>query len=120
MDRLKIFIVDDERLARDELRFLLGHHPEAVVVGEAGGVKDASEAIAQLHPDVIFLDLQLRGESGLDLLAHLEDGSRVIFVTGFEERALKELESQHWDYLLKPVNPTRLRPVIQQLTREMH
>ncbi len=112
---LTTFIIDDERLARDELRFLLADHPEAVVVGEADGVETAREALTRLQPDVIFLDVQLRGESGLDLLDHVPASSKIIFVTGFEEQALQELEEKAFEYLLKPVNPARLARVLKRL-----
>ena len=115
MATLTTFIVDDERLARDELRFLLADHPEAEVVGEADGVDAAREALVHLQPDVIFLDVQLRGESGLDLLDYVPASSKIIFVTGFEEQALQELETKAFEYLLKPVNPARLARVLERL-----
>lgn len=115
--RLKTFIIDDERLARDELRFLLADHPEAVVVGEADGVQAARDALGALQPDVVFLDVQLRGESGLDLLDDVPQSTKIIFVTGFEEQALEVLHARAYEYLLKPVNPARLALVIDRLLR---
>ena len=115
IERLKTFIIDDERLARDELRFLLAAHPETVVVGEDCEVKSALEGIARLQPDVVFLDLQLRGESGLDLLEHLPDSTKIVFVTGFEEQAMQALEKGAYEYLLKPINPARLALIIKEL-----
>lgn len=115
MDTLRVVIVDDERLARDELRFLLASFPNTVVVGEADGVETGIEAIAQYEPDVIFLDLQLRGDSGLRLLEYCTDASRIVFVTGFEEQALLELEQSAHVYLLKPINPARLDSVMEDL-----
>lgn len=115
MHKLKVFIVDDERLARDELRFLLTDHPETDIVGEADGVQTAIEALRNVNPDVIFLDLQLRGESGLQLLDYFSTTSKVIFVTGFEEQVMEALEERSLFYLLKPVNPVRLGTVISNL-----
>lgn len=115
MDRLRIVIVDDERLAREELRFLLAGHPDIEVIGEAESVRAALEMAALRRPDVIFMDVQLRGESGFDLLDRQVQAPCIVFVSDFDEYAIHELERQAFDYLLKPVNPVRLAPVLARL-----
>jgi two-component system, LytTR family, response regulator len=101
-------IVDDERLGRAELRRLLAAHPEVEVVGEA---RDADEALAlteRLQPDLLFLDIQMPGRSGFELLEQLERVPLVIFTTAYDEYALRAFEVNALDYLLKPVAPERL------------
>lgn len=105
---MKALIVDDERLARAELRRLLEPHTEIEIVGE---VRDADEALAQidsLQPDLLFLDIQMPGRNGFELLAELERVPLVIFTTAYDEYALKAFEVNALDYLLKPVAPDRL------------
>jgi DNA-binding LytR/AlgR family response regulator len=103
-----LLIIDDERLARLELRRLLAAHPEVEIAGEARDGEEALALIAKLAPDVIFLDIQMPGMSGFDLLERLEDLPQVIFTTAYDEYALKAFEVNALDYLLKPVAPARL------------
>ncbi len=106
---MKVLLIDDERLARSELRRLLAVFPDVVVVGEAANARQARELLATLAPDLIFLDVQMPGESGLELLASLEPPvPRVIFTTAYDEFAAKAFELNALDYLLKPVDPARL------------
>jgi two-component system LytT family response regulator len=105
---LRALIVDDERLARLALRTLLASDPEVVVVGEASGVDGAEALIRREHPRVVFLDIQLRGETGFDLLARNAGDFLVVFVTAFDAYAVRAFEVHALDYLLKPVDPTRL------------
>src|SRR5512133_1127119 len=105
MTKLKAIIVDDERLARVNLRNLLEHHPEIEVVGEAGSCKSAIESISFYKPQLIFLDIQLSGETGFDLLEMIDNSIKVIFVTAYDEYAIRAFEVNAVDYLLKPVNP---------------
>jgi two-component system LytT family response regulator len=112
---LTAIIIDDERLARKDLASLLSEHPAINVVGEADNVSAAIIAIEQLNPDVIFLDIQMPGESGFDLLNKINIKAKVIFVTAFDEYAIRAFEVNALDYLLKPVNPDRLARAIERL-----
>jgi len=112
---MKALIIDDERLARLELRRLLGAHPEVEIVGEARGGEEALALIAKLGPDLLFLDIQMPGMSGFDLLERLEDLPQVIFTTAYDEYALKAFEVNALDYLLKPVAPARLAAALARV-----
>ncbi len=114
--RLRALIVDDERLARVELVKLLGARPEVEVVGEAADAAEAARRIAELRPDVVFLDVQMPGRSGFELLDDVEGGFEVVFVTAYDAHALRAFEVNALDYLLKPVNPARLAETIERLT----
>ncbi|MEQ8581860.1 MAG: LytTR family DNA-binding domain-containing protein [Marinoscillum sp.] len=115
---MKTLIVDDERLARKELMSLLEPHKKIEVVGEATDADDAIEKINELNPDLIFLDIQMPGKSGFDLLESLDHVPRVIFTTAYDEFALKAFEVNALDYLLKPVQPERLEEAIAKLQVE--
>jgi two-component system LytT family response regulator len=112
---MKALIIDDERLARLELRRLLGAHPEVEIAGEARGGEEALALIPKLVPDVIFLDIQMPGMSGFDLLERLDDLPQVIFTTAYDEYALKAFEVNALDYLLKPVAPARLAAALARV-----
>lgn len=101
-------IVDDERLARLELRRLLAAHPEVEIVGEARRVEEALELVPKLAPDLIFLDIQMPGMTGFDLLERLEDIPQIIFTTAYDAYAIRAFEVNALDYLLKPIAPARL------------
>ena len=106
---MKALIIDDERLARSELRRLLAEFPGVKVAGEAANAKQAREQLAALKPDLLFLDVQMPGETGLELLDSLEPPiPHVIFTTAYDEFAVKAFELNAIDYLLKPVDPVRL------------
>ena len=105
---MKALIVDDERLARLELRRLLGEHPEVEIAGEARSGEEALALVPQLAPDVMFLDIQMPGMTGFDLLERLEDLPQVIFTTAYDQYAIKAFEANVLDYLLKPIVPARL------------
>jgi two-component system LytT family response regulator len=105
---MRALIVDDERLARAELRRLLAVHPGLQIVGEAANPDEARRAIEALRPDLVFLDVQMPGESGFDLLATLDDAPAVIFTTAFDQYALRAFDVSALDYLLKPIEPARL------------
>ena len=115
---MKALIVDDERRARNELKRLLKAHPEIEVVGESARADDALVAIEKLAPDLLFLDIQMPGKSGFDLLAEIHDLPRVIFTTAFDEYALRAFEFHPFDYLLKPIEPKRLAQSLAQLTTD--
>ncbi len=116
---IKAIIIDDERLARNELKKLLQQHPEINIIDEASGVDEGIEKIDISHPDLIFLDIQMPGKTGFDLLAELEKAPRVIFTTAYDEFALKAFEVNALDYLLKPIDPQRLADAIQKLQTEI-
>jgi two-component system, LytTR family, response regulator len=113
---MRALIVDDERRARSELKRLLRAHPEIEVVGESANAEEALSAIEKLSPDLLFLDVQMPGKSGFDLLAEIENLPRVIFTTAFDEYALRAFEFHAFDYLLKPIEPKRLAESLAQLT----
>jgi two-component system LytT family response regulator len=112
---MNALIIDDERMARQELKRLLSAHPDIEIVGEANTGEQALELIPRLAPDVIFLDVQMPGMSGFELLEHLDDVPQVIFTTAFDEYALKAFEVSALDYLLKPVVPARLAAAVTKL-----
>jgi two-component system, LytTR family, response regulator len=113
---MKALLVDDERLARNELRRLLTAFPEIGVAGEAANAKQAREQMAALRPDLLFLDVQMPGETGMDLLESLEPPvPQVIFTTAYDEFAVKAFELNALDYLLKPVDPARLAAALDRL-----
>jgi two-component system LytT family response regulator len=112
---IKTVIIDDERLARNELKKLLLDFPEIEVVAEAANASEGIEKIDSLNPDLIFLDIQMPGKTGFDMLAELDKTPFVIFTTAYDEYALKAFEVNALDYLLKPVEPKRLADAIQKL-----
>lgn len=117
--QLRTLIVDDERLARKELGGLLARFPEILVVAECSNADEAAEAIFQHNPDLVFLDVQMPGKSGFELLEQLDAVPRVIFVTAFDEYALKAFEVNALDYLLKPVEEDRLAETIQRVLKSV-
>jgi two-component system LytT family response regulator len=112
------YIFDDERLARNELKKLLLDFPEIEVIAEAANAAEGVERIDSLNPDLIFLDIQMPGKTGFDMLAELERAPNVIFTTAYDEYALKAFEVNALDYLLKPVEPKRLADALQKLQLE--
>ena len=112
---MKAIIIDDERLARTELKKLLQEFPEIEVIDEAANAEEGISKIDSLHPDLIFLDIQMPGKTGFDMLTQLERTPQVIFTTAFDEYALKAFEVNALDYLLKPVEPKRLADAVQKL-----
>lgn len=115
---MKALIVDDERLARKELIHLLQAFPQIEIIGEATDVDDAEEQISKLNPDLIFLDIQMPGKTGFDLLESLDVVPKVIFTTAYDEFALKAFEVNALDYLLKPIQQERLAEAIAKLRFE--
>lgn len=112
---MKALIIDDERLARAELRRLLAAHPHIEIVGEARNGTEALELIARLAPELIFLDIQMPGMTGFDLLSRLDDAPQVIFTTAFDQHAVHAFEANAVDYLLKPIAPSRLAAALEKL-----
>jgi two-component system LytT family response regulator len=115
MTNLKAIIVDDERLARVNLRKLLQPHAEIEIVGEASSCQSAVDMINMYNPQLIFLDIQLSGETGFDLLEMIDNSRKIIFVTAYDEYAIRAFDVNAIDYLLKPVNPERLKVSIERV-----
>ncbi|MCB0792062.1 MAG: response regulator transcription factor [Flavobacteriales bacterium] len=112
---MKALIIDDERLARKELATLLAGHGGVEVVGEAANADEAETAILTLRPDLLFLDVNMPGRNGFDLLEALDHVPHVIFVTAYDEHALKAFQVNALDYLMKPIDPDRLAGAIDKL-----
>lgn len=112
---MKALIIDDERLARAEMTSLLNEFNEIEILGEAKNATQAVELIKELKPDVIFCDVQMPGASGFDMLKELDEIPQVVFVTAYDEHAIKAFEINAIDYLLKPVDPDRLKETIDKL-----
>lgn len=112
---IKAIIIDDERLARNELKKLLAEFPEIEIVAEAANANEGMEKIENFAPELIFLDIQMPGKTGFDMLAEMDNTPNVIFTTAYDEYALKAFEVNALDYLLKPIEPKRLADAIQKL-----
>ena len=113
---LRVLLVDDERLARADMRRLLAAYTRVEVVGEAASAAEARAALAALAPDLVFLDVQMPGESGFDLLASLDAAPpAVVFTTAFDRYALDAFRVNALDYLLKPVDPERLAEALGRI-----
>jgi two-component system LytT family response regulator len=112
---MKALIIDDERLARQELKSLLAEHKDIEIIGECSNAEDAKEKINLLKPDVLFLDIQMPGKTGLELIEEISGLPEVIFVTAYDEFALRAFEVNALDYLLKPVSKDRLNDALKKL-----
>jgi two-component system LytT family response regulator len=117
---MRTLIADDERLARNELRRLLENHPGIEIIDEAANGEEAVEKINRLRPELVFLDIQMPGKTGFEVLENLEEGVNpdVIFTTAFDEFALKAFEFDAIDYLLKPIEPARLEQALKKLEED--
>jgi two-component system LytT family response regulator len=113
--RMRVLVVDDEDLARVALRQLLSALPDVEVVGEAANGFEAVKLADALEPDLLFLDIQMPKLSGFEVLDLLEDRYPAVFVTAYDEYALRAFEVHAIDYLLKPVDPARLREALDRL-----
>jgi len=109
-------IVDDERLARKDLISMLKEFDNINVVGEAEDVRTAKSLSDKLNPDLIFLDIQMPGDSGFTLVEQINPKIKIVFVTAYDEYAVRAFEVNALDYLMKPVNPERLKRTIEKLT----
>jgi two-component system LytT family response regulator len=113
---MKALLIDDERLARNELRRLLAKHADITIVGEAANADEARAGVGQLSPELLFLDIQMPGDDGFALLESLElPLPQVIFTTAYDEFAVKAFDFNALDYLLKPVDPARLAAALERL-----
>ncbi len=117
---MKTIIVDDERLARNELKRLLEDFPKINIVAEAANADEAIELINEHNPDLLFLDIQMPGKNGFELLEAIEDRvPEVIFTTAYDEYALKAFEYNALDYIMKPIDTARLAEAIQKVESEL-
>ncbi len=112
---MKALIIDDERLARVELRKLLTPFKEINIIGEAVNAEDAIKKINELSPELIFLDIQMPGKNGFEMLEELDSVPIVVFTTAYDEFALKAFEYNAMDYLLKPIEPKRLEETLKKI-----
>jgi two-component system LytT family response regulator len=115
---MRALIVDDERLARKELMKLLEEHPMIEVIGEAMNAEEAMQMTNDLNPDLLFLDIQMPGKTGFQLLEMLDAVPLVVFTTAYDEFALKAFEVNALDYLLKPIQPERLAETVSKLAEK--
>lgn len=116
---MKAIIVDDERLARQELKNLLAEYPQIEIIAECNNAESAKKKIDVLKPDLVFLDIQMPGKNGFELLEDLEVVPRVVFTTAYDEYALKAFEVSAFDYLLKPIETARLKETVDKLEEEI-
>jgi len=118
MKTIRTIIIDDERLAREELRSLLKEYQEIEIVAEAINGIDGIEKIKEFNPDLIFLDVSMPGMNGFEMLKQLEDLPQVVFVTAHDEFALQAFENQALDYILKPIDPEKIANVVRKISNE--
>jgi len=118
MKTLRTLIIDDERLAREELKSLLKQYDEIDIIGEAKNGEEGILLIKDVKPDLIFLDISMPGMTGFEMLKHLEEIPKVIFVTAYDEFALKAFEINALDYILKPVDPIRLKESVKKINQK--
>ena len=119
---MRAVLVDDEQLARDELGYLLGEVGGVEVIGESGNGVEALTTIEKLRPDVVFLDVQMPGLTGFEVarrLVETQASSQIIFVTAYDQHAIEAFEVNAVDYLLKPVEPTRLQMAVERARRRI-
>lgn len=114
---MRAIIIDDERLARTELRKLLQDFPEVEVVDEASNAEEGVQKIESHNPDLIFLDIQMPGKTGFEMLQELDHSPTVIFTTAYDDYALKAFEVNALDYLLKPIEPKRLADAVEKVKK---
>ncbi|MBI3401456.1 MAG: response regulator transcription factor [Acidobacteria bacterium] len=119
---LRAVVADDEQLAREELGYLLGQVGGVSVIGQAVNGVEALATIEQLQPDVVFLDVQMPGLTGFEVarrMLHTRSPSHIIFVTAYDQHAIEAFEVNAVDYLLKPVDPARLRLAVDRARRRI-
>jgi len=116
---IRVVIVDDEKLAIEELKYLLKQHPEVEIVGEASTAETAINIVNSLQPDLLFLDIQLRTATAFDILEHLKTNAHIIFATAYDEYAVRAFEINALDYLLKPINPERLKIALSRFSKNL-
>ena len=115
---MRAIIIDDERLARKELKSLLKDYHEIEIIDECSSPEEALKSIEKHNPDLLFLDIQMPEKTGFDLLQELDKSPKVVFVTAFDEYAVKAFEVNALDYLMKPVDPERLKETMAKVLSE--
>jgi two-component system LytT family response regulator len=113
--KLRTVVVDDEAPARAVLREYLGTHPDVEVVAECANGFEAVKAVTELHPDLLFLDIQMPKLDGFEVLDLVGTGPAVVFVTAYDEYALRAFDVHAVDYLLKPFGPERLATALERV-----
>ncbi len=116
---MRVLLIDDERLARQEMKKLLKDFVHIDVIGECTNAQDAVKKIHDLRPDLIFLDIQMPGMDGFEMLEQLEYLPKVIFVTAYDEFALKAFDVNALDYLLKPIESPRLEEALKRVQEDL-
>lgn len=117
MDTYKTIIIDDERLAREEVKRALENYPEFEIIGEASNVEKAKVLIESTHPDIIFLDIHMPKKSGFDLLEELGTVPEVVFTTAYDQYAVKAFEVNALDYIVKPIREERFAKAIEKIKK---
>ncbi|WP_047246297.1 LytR/AlgR family response regulator transcription factor [Maribacter thermophilus] len=120
MTHIKAVIVEDSRLARNELRELIKKYPQLEVIGEAENVDDAYTLIQETRPQLLFLDINMPEKDGFELLEMLDHIPITIFTTAFDEYAIKSFEYNALDYLLKPINEKRFAQAIEKIEEKLN
>jgi len=115
---MRALIIDDERLARKELKSLLNDFTEVEIIGEAVNADEAIEKIRETNPDLIFLDIQMPGKTGFEMLEELERTPKIIFTTAYDQFALKAFDVNALDYLLKPIEADRLEEALTKIKKD--
>ena len=119
MKNIKAVIVEDSRLARNELKELVKASPEIEIIGEAENVKKGYELIQATNPDLLFLDINMPGKNGFDLLEMLDEAPATIFTTAYNEYAIKSFEYNALDYLMKPISEKRYAAAIEKVKEKL-
>ena len=119
MRKFTVIIIDDERLAREEVKRSLSGYPEFDVIGEAKNYEEAKKEVETLHPDLIFLDIQMPGRTGFDLLESLTEVPQVVFTTAFDQYAVKAFDMEALDYLVKPLRKERFAITIDRIKKRL-
>lgn len=119
MNRIKVLVIDDERLAREELKRHLQQHADFQLVGEAADADEAVQRINELQPDLLLLDIQMPGRSGFELLESLDTIPAVIFTTAFDAYAVKAFEINALDYLVKPIRDERFAMAVNRVKEQV-
>lgn len=115
---MKAYVVEDSRLARQELTDLLSEHADLTLIGDSGRADEAIEQINQLRPQLVFMDINMPGKDGFQVLEALEYSPKIIFVTAYADYAIKSFDYDTVDYLLKPISAERLHKALDKLQRE--
>jgi len=119
MKKFTVIIIDDERLAREEVKRSLAGYPEFEIAEEAKNYDEAKKQIEALKPDLVFLDIQMPGRSGFDLLESLDEVPGVVFTTAFNEYAVKAFDIDALDYLVKPLRKERFAITIEKIRKKL-